>query len=57
MACMAEKLLPTFGIVEPVMPDIDDGTWLALGIDPARAEEIRARVLEHTREVAAATHP
>lgn len=57
MACMAEKLLPTFGIVEPVMPEINDSTWLALGIDPARAEEIRARVLEHTREVAAATHP
>jgi putative nucleotidyltransferase with HDIG domain len=57
MACMAEKLLPTFGIVEPVMPDIDNGAWLALGIDPARAEEIRARVLEHTREVAAATRP
>jgi putative nucleotidyltransferase with HDIG domain len=57
MACMAEKLLPTFGIVEPVMLDIHDSAWQALGIDPARAEEIRARVLEHTREVAAATHP
>jgi putative nucleotidyltransferase with HDIG domain len=55
MACMAEKLLPTFGIVEPVMLDIDDSAWLALGIDPARAEEVRARVIEHMQEVATAT--
>ncbi|MHB1115452.1 HDOD domain-containing protein [Sideroxydans sp.] len=56
MACMAEKLLPTFGIVEPVMLEIDDSAWLALGIDPAHAEEARARVLEHAQEVAASTH-
>lgn len=57
MACMAEKLLPTFGIVEPVMLDIEDSAWLALGIDPARADEIRARVQEHMREVQAAPIP
>ncbi|MBA3023790.1 MAG: HDOD domain-containing protein [Gammaproteobacteria bacterium] len=56
MACMAEKLLPTFGIVEPVMQNIDDSNWQALGIDPARAEEVRGRVLEHMQEVAAATN-
>ncbi|MDD2699990.1 MAG: HDOD domain-containing protein [Sideroxydans sp.] len=55
MACMAEKLLPTFGIVEPVMLEIEDSAWLALGIDPAQAETIKARVLEHIQEVASAT--
>ncbi|MBU0688187.1 MAG: HDOD domain-containing protein [Gammaproteobacteria bacterium] len=55
MACMAEKLLPTFGIVEPVMSEIDEHTWLALGIDPARADDVRSSVLKHAREVQAAT--
>jgi len=55
MACIAEKLLPTFGIVEPVMMTIDDSEWMALGIDPGQVDEIRARVEEHTKEVAAAT--
>lgn len=55
MACMAEKLLPTFGIVEPVMLKIEDSDWQALGIDPAQSETIKARVFEHVQEVAAAT--
>ncbi len=48
MAGLAEKLLPTFGIMEPVVPEIDSETWLTLGIDPTKAEEIKALVQART---------
>lgn len=56
MANLAEKLLPTFGMVEPVPMDIADGEWQSLGIDPAKADEIRAKVQEHVRNVSAAVN-
>ena len=51
MANLSEKLLPTFGIAEPVQMDIADEEWQTLGIDPLKADEIRTRVLEHIRNV------
>jgi putative nucleotidyltransferase with HDIG domain len=53
MANLAEKLLPTFGIAESVQTGIADEEWQSLGIDPFKVEEIKAKVQEHTREVAA----
>lgn len=53
MVNLAEKLLPTFGIAEPVAMDIDDEEWLALGIDPSRLEELKTSVQEHVQKVAA----
>lgn len=54
MACLAEKLLPTFGIAEPVGMEIADEEWRSLGIAPERADEIRLKIGEHTRNVIAA---
>ncbi|MDP2143480.1 MAG: HDOD domain-containing protein [Gallionella sp.] len=51
MACLAEKLLPTFGIAEPVQMEIADEEWLALGIAPEKADEVRAKIQEHIRNV------
>ncbi len=53
MANMAEKLLPTFGMAEHTSPDIGDEEWQALGIDPAKAEEINALVQKYNQEVVA----
>ncbi|HZW25502.1 MAG TPA: HDOD domain-containing protein [Gallionella sp.] len=54
MACLAEKLLPTFGIAEPVPQGIADEEWLALGIDPQMADGVRLRIQEHIVNVSAA---
>lgn len=54
MTNLAEKLLPTFGIAEPVPMDIADEEWRSLGIDPLKADEVRGRVQEHARDVTAA---
>jgi putative nucleotidyltransferase with HDIG domain len=54
MVNVAEKLLPTFGIDEPVPVDISDDEWQSLGIDPSRADEIKIRVQEHIGDVIAA---
>jgi len=51
MANMAEKLLPTFGISEHTPPNISAEEWQALGIDPSKADEIKALVQKHNREV------
>ncbi|MEK7811543.1 MAG: HDOD domain-containing protein [Pseudomonadota bacterium] len=53
---LTEKLLPSFGINETVDSQVRDEDWLSLGIDPARAEELSAAVLEQAaqaRQVAA----
>lgn len=50
MVSLAEKLLPTFGIAEPVLPDIADEEWQMLGIDSARAEQLKAGIAEHLRQ-------
>jgi putative nucleotidyltransferase with HDIG domain len=52
---LAEKLLPAFGISEHAGSDISLQDWRALGIDPARAEELTITVreqAEHARQVA-----
>lgn len=53
LTSLAEKLLPTFGIAEPVAMDIADEEWLSLGIDPMRADEVRREVQEQARSVIA----
>ncbi|HLP98841.1 MAG TPA: HDOD domain-containing protein [Sideroxyarcus sp.] len=49
MINMAEQLLPTFGIAEPVQQHIPPEAWQSLGIDPARAEHVRTRVVQQAR--------
>ena len=51
MANLAGKLLPTFGMAESGMVDISDDEWLALGIDPAKADEIKANAAENVWKV------
>ena len=51
MANLAEKLLPSLGIDESVHTDISIEEWLILGIDPLKADEIRAKVHEHAKQV------
>ncbi|MBI3902558.1 MAG: HDOD domain-containing protein [Nitrosomonadales bacterium] len=51
MTNLAEKLLPAFGITEPVHPEIEADEWRALGIDPSRENEIVATVEKFVREV------
>jgi len=53
MVNMAEKLLPTFGIFEHTPPDISNEEWLALGIDPSKADEIKELLQKHNEEVLA----
>lgn len=50
MVHLAEKLLPSFGIIECVDPAISDREWEALGIDPGKAEEIAAQVAEQAEQ-------
>lgn len=50
---LAEKLLPTFGIAEPVQMDIAETEWQSLGIDLLKVDEIKAYAQEHTKKVAA----
>lgn len=52
---LSERLLPNFGIDEPVAGEITEEDWLSLGIDPARAEELTAAVIEqaeHAKQLA-----
>ena len=51
MANLAEKLLPSLGIAESVQMDIAAEEWQALGIDPLKENEIRAKVQEHAKQV------
>lgn len=46
MVNIAEKLLTSFGLNEYVDPGVSDSEWKALGIDPAKAEEIKTQVAE-----------
>jgi len=46
MVNIAEKILPEFGINEPAGAEISDQEWIALGIDPAKADEIHAKIAE-----------
>lgn len=46
MVNIVEKLLPSFGFNEYVAPGISVEEWEALGIDPAKEEEVREHVSE-----------
>lgn len=46
MVNIAEKLLTSFGLNEYVEPGVSDSEWEALGIDPSRVEEVKAKVDE-----------
>ncbi len=46
MVNIVEKLLPSFGFNEHVAPGISVKEWDALGIDPAKEEEVREHVSE-----------
>lgn len=50
MINLAEKLLPSFGILEFVSPTIESREWEALGIDPNNADEIAAQVAEQAEQ-------
>lgn len=47
---LAEKLLPSFAIHETVNTQSSAEEWQALGIDPARAEELTAAVHEQSEQ-------
>lgn len=50
MVNLTEKLLPSFGIIEHVTPDISDEEWEALGISPSRAEEVKEQIEERAEQ-------
>ena len=52
MAILAEKLVPTFGMAVSEQMDISTDDWLALGINPVKADEVITRVQQHIDEVA-----
>lgn len=53
LANLSEKLLPAFGIVDPVPRDISIDEWLSLGIDPVNADVIKTKVQKLALEIAA----
>jgi HD-like signal output (HDOD) protein len=46
MLNIVEKLLPTFGKVDYMAPDISAKEWEALGIDPSKAKEVTVQIEE-----------
>jgi HD-like signal output (HDOD) protein len=48
---LAEKLLPTLGIIENTQQVVNIEEWQALGVDPAKADEIIEIVHNHNLEV------
>ena len=50
MVNIAEKLLPSFGLVANVNPCIGNEEWVALGISPSKAEEVKMQVDEGLEE-------
>ncbi len=50
MINIVEKLLPSFGIIEYVAPDISAEEWEALGIDPSKVEDVKAQVDEQAEQ-------
>ena len=52
MVHIAEKMLPSFGVSEHVGSGIPDSDWLALGIEPANAEEIINQAAEQADQAA-----
>ncbi len=50
MVNIAEKLLPSFGINEYVVPGISSAEWKALGINPDQADEVHKHVAEQAEQ-------
>ena len=50
MINLVEKLLPSFGVIEYVSPDISTEEWEALGIDPSKTEEMKQEVDEQAEQ-------
>ena len=50
MINIAEKILPTFGIIERTATEISADEWVSLGIDPAKADDLIAQIREQAEE-------
>jgi len=50
MINITEKLLPSFGIIEYISPDISTEEWLSLGVSPSKAQEVKERIDESVEE-------
>ena len=46
MVNIAEKILSEFGIAEPTAKEVTEQEWQELGIDPAKADDIRSQIME-----------
>lgn len=46
MVCLAEKILPAFGLNERTAAEVLDEEWAVLGINPADAAEVSEQVIE-----------
>jgi len=49
---ITEKLIPLNGLHEPVEHGIAAEEWIALGIDPAKADEIAVQAQEQAEQAA-----
>lgn len=54
MADLAERLLPTFGGLEPISENIEPEAWNALGIPTDRIAEVEAAMRKRATEIASA---
>lgn len=54
MTNLAERLLPTFGMIEPVPSGIEVEEWQALGIAAERVGEVEAAMRKRAEEITAA---
>jgi HD-like signal output (HDOD) protein len=50
MINIAERILPTFGIIERTTTAINADEWESLGIDPTKADELITKILEQAEE-------
>jgi putative nucleotidyltransferase with HDIG domain len=50
MTNLAGKILSTFGIPERIAPEISPEEWQALGIDPAKADDLIAQITAQAEE-------
>lgn len=51
MVNLAERILPSFGILEHASPEIGPEEWSALGIAPAKAEDLVVQIRAQAEEV------
>jgi hypothetical protein len=50
MINIAEKILPSFGILERSTTEISSDEWKSLGIEPSKADELIEQILEQAEE-------